>query len=267
MTGGRVQGRVFGEVAGEYERIRPGYPPALVEDVLEYAALDGRPALEAGAGTGKATLAFAERGARITAVEPDPAMLAVLRARLAGSPAEHSVRPVLGTFEEFAESFDCTDGPAAAEKFGLLYSAQAWHWVDPVRRWDLAARVLGSGGALALFWNGDQLADPGAMETLLATQRRYAPQLVAQTSHATPEPPGPREQLVAHLAFGELVDREYEWERQLSTLDFVGLLSTLSPYRILDEPVRAQLFGALLAGLPDPVTLSMSTVLHLARRA
>ncbi|WP_460492072.1 hypothetical protein [Dactylosporangium cerinum] len=58
---GRVRARVFGEVADDYERFRPDYPPALIDDVLAYAGLDGAAALEVGAGTGKATVAFAER--------------------------------------------------------------------------------------------------------------------------------------------------------------------------------------------------------------
>src|SRR4051812_37134294 len=75
--------RSFGAVADTYDRVRPGYPIALVTDVLDFA---GGPAeaLEIGAGTGKATRAFAQvaRGLTITALEPDPAMSAVLTRRL-----------------------------------------------------------------------------------------------------------------------------------------------------------------------------------------
>lgn len=55
MTVERLRARVFGEVAGEYDRIRPGYPDQLFDDVIAYAALGSRQALEVGAGTGKAT--------------------------------------------------------------------------------------------------------------------------------------------------------------------------------------------------------------------
>ena len=49
----------FGSVAAAYERFRPGYPDALVDQVLTYAGRPVRTALEIGAGTGKATRAFA----------------------------------------------------------------------------------------------------------------------------------------------------------------------------------------------------------------
>jgi hypothetical protein len=52
MTTRERQG-VFGEVADDYDRIRPGYPGQLVDDVP--AAAGPGPVLEVGAGTGKAT--------------------------------------------------------------------------------------------------------------------------------------------------------------------------------------------------------------------
>src|SRR4051794_37336193 len=112
MTVDPVRARVFGQVAREYERIRPGYPADLVTDVLAYAPPG--PALEVGAGTGKATAAFAARGVTVTALEPDRQMLDVLRAKLPG------VACVPATFEEHT----------AEQPYALLYSAQAWHWTD-----------------------------------------------------------------------------------------------------------------------------------------
>ena len=54
----------FGEVAELYDEVRPSYPAELVEDVIALAPLDGDAprALEVGAGTGKATVLFAQRG-------------------------------------------------------------------------------------------------------------------------------------------------------------------------------------------------------------
>ncbi|MEV4924567.1 hypothetical protein [Streptomyces roseoverticillatus] len=61
----RERRHVFGDDADQYDAARPGYPGRLVEDVLGFAALPtGVPAVEVGAGTGKATLAFAARGTR-----------------------------------------------------------------------------------------------------------------------------------------------------------------------------------------------------------
>src|SRR6266704_964028 len=59
---------------------------------------------------------------------------------------------------------DDVSGFAGADGVGLLYSAQAWHWVQPEVRYQKAAEVLAPGGTLALFWHrtrwqGEQLRD------------------------------------------------------------------------------------------------------------
>ena len=94
------------------------------------------------AGTGKLTARPARRP-RLTviAVEPDPAMLAELRARL---PAGRRARP--GT----AETIPLPDGSVDAVLVG-----QAFHWFDPSGPLPEIARVLRPGGVLAALWNRD----------------------------------------------------------------------------------------------------------------
>ena len=60
----------FGAAASAYERFRPGYPAQLVDTVLAYSDQPIRSALEIGAGTGKATRIFAERGIGAATIEP-----------------------------------------------------------------------------------------------------------------------------------------------------------------------------------------------------
>jgi SAM-dependent methyltransferase len=269
----QVRARVFGAVADEYQRIRPGYPDRLFDDVLAYEAGARGRALEVGAGTGKATLAFADRGVRITALEPDPEMAAVLSRRTAGRP-EVTVR--VASFEDGAP---LTDPPP--QRYGLLYSAQAWHWTDPATRWERAAATLRPGGALALFWNDDQLADPECATAVMAVHQRVAPDMDAAAGPVRrPEPPTPpedgpvsaddewpRSELLGRPEFGELTERQYRWSRHLSAADYAALLNTHSEYRILDPATRQRLLDALATTLPARVELAVSTVLYLARRA
>jgi SAM-dependent methyltransferase len=252
MTVDPVRARVFGQVAREYERIRPGYPADLVTEVLAYAPPG--PVLEIGAGTGKATAAFTARGALVTALEPDRQMLDVLRAKLPGVPA------VPETFEEHTP----------AQPYALLYSAQAWHWTDPATRWPRAAAALAPAGALALFWNGDQFTDPAARDTFVAVHQRLAPQVDLHSGPPVEDDPvtdQPWQELIGRAEFTDFQRRFYNWRRELSVQDFLALLSTMSAYRILDAGLRDELFTALRGELPAQLTLTMGTVLYLARRA
>jgi SAM-dependent methyltransferase len=248
----KIRALVFGEVAHDYDRVRPGYPAELVDDVLAFARLeDGGPVLDIGAGTGRAALAFAARGAAVTALEPDPAMAAVLRNKNAGVVVE------VAALERTA---------AARNHFGLVTSAQSWHWTDPETRHENVAALLRPRGALAIFWNRDWFADPALAQAHLAVHREVAPQMdpslgpVAEREY--PELPD----LAAHPAFTDVERRIYRWTRSLRRDDTLTLLSTHSEYRILPDDTRHRLFAALAPLLPDTVEFAGGTVLFLARR-
>src|SRR5271170_4393101 len=107
----------FGGVAELYDRSRPSYPPALVDAVLEFAgAGEGDRALEVGAGTGKATVLFAERGLHVVAIEPSADMAEIARRNTA---AYENVTIEETEFERWRP-----DG----REFRVLFSGQAWHW-------------------------------------------------------------------------------------------------------------------------------------------
>jgi len=136
----------FGSVADLYDHARPSYPSALVDNVIEYAGggvggAGAVRALEVGAGTGKATVLFAERGLDVVALEPSPEMTAVARRNFAG-------------YENIAmEQAEFERWRAPEHEFRLVFSAQAWHWIAPEVRYVAARAALEDGGALAAFWN------------------------------------------------------------------------------------------------------------------
>jgi SAM-dependent methyltransferase len=170
--------------------------------------------------------------------------------------------PVLVVTERFED--------AAAGNFPLLFSAQAWHWVDPARRWDVAADVLRPGGTIALFWNEDRFADP---EVQAAADAAYAAH--ARINDWSTEPlreeslrnRWPATDLRTHPAFTDVATRLFRWERSLSRADYLAYLGTHSPVLRLDDATRGRLFEAIGAGLPDVVRLAEDTALYLATRA
>jgi SAM-dependent methyltransferase len=132
-------GELFDAIAEDYDRFRPGYPPALVDEACAIAGLrPGSPVLEIGCGTGQLTVALAERGLRIDAVDPGPNMVAAARRR---APV---ARFHVGRFED-------VELPAGG--FAAVFSAAAFHWVEPDVGWVKVARLLRPGGVLALLWH------------------------------------------------------------------------------------------------------------------
>jgi trans-aconitate methyltransferase len=251
MTVDQERARSFGSVAEQYDRVRPDYPAELIDDVLAYAALGAHRAVEVGAGTGKATLAFAGRRVPITAVEPDPQMAAVLQRKA----REHDVEVVVSGFE----------GWTPRQAYGLLYCGQAWHWVDPAVRWELAADALAPGGAIALFWNRDRPSDDAVSEVLRAIHAEMQPATWREAPPATDDEKQWAE-LSEHPRFTDFRGEIYRWRRPMATADFVANLGTLSAYLMLGPEVRDTLFAAILDRLDERIELTMDTVLYLARR-
>jgi len=126
----------FGSVADLYDRFRPA-PPAELADVLGEIA--GREVLEIAAGTGLCTRFLASHGARLSVVEPDDDMRAVLCAR----------SPQIRAFAAHAESL-----PFADCSFDVVVTSSAWHWFRQPDALNEVARVLGDRGELWVLGNG-----------------------------------------------------------------------------------------------------------------
>jgi len=136
----RRRGELFDDVAEAYDAARRGYPPELVDAAVEQGRLvAGSRVVEVGCGTGKLTEALVERGLHVDAVDPGPRMIDVARRRVGNS---NLVDFHVGRFEE-------VDLPAG--EFDAVFSATAFHWIDPQVSWRKAAELLRPGGLLALL--------------------------------------------------------------------------------------------------------------------
>jgi len=151
--------RNFGSIAELYERVRPGYPAEAVEWLLGESAV----VADVGTGTGKLTDALLASGRDVTAVDPDPGMLAVLTAKHPGVPT------VAGTAEQL---------PFADATFDAVTFGQSWHWVDPPRGSAEVARVLRPGGTLGLVWNIRDAREPWVAELADILDHRSADELM-----------------------------------------------------------------------------------------
>ncbi|MEW2416473.1 class I SAM-dependent methyltransferase [Streptomyces sp. NPDC046866] len=235
--------RVFGEVAELYDATRPGYPEPLVREVLAYAALGRRAALEVGAGTGKATVPFAAAGTPLVCIEPDERMADVLRRNTASSP---QVQVEVGPFEDWL--------PSESRSFGLLLAATSWHWLDPERRWDLVHGALAPGGAVALFWNLQGVRDAELHAALAEVDRRHG---MANAPHGEPassfgDVPGnggavpgswPDAECRRDGRFTDLRAHRFRREHHWATDRYVGHLASLSHYRVLAAEQRERLLA------------------------
>ncbi len=169
------QATSFGAQAEVYDRARPEYPSEAVAWMLP---ADARDVADVGAGTGKLTSGLVAEGRTLTAIDPDPQMLARLSERLPG------IRTLVGT----GENLPLPDASMDAVVFG-----QAWHWVEPPRASAEVARVLRPGGTLGLIWNVRDDGEPWVRELTAVMHTSDAEELIAAGGPVVAEPFGPLE--------------------------------------------------------------------------
>lgn len=248
------RGLSFGPIAESYEQYRPGYPDALFHVVAAYA---GRPiptALEIGAGTGKATRLFAGHGVRVTATEPDAAMLAQLRAT-----SPRGVTAVRAALEDLQ----------LGSTYRLVYAAASLHWTAARGRWDRVSSLLEPGGVFASFGGPFELSDPAVEDAVGAARASFMETDDVPSPDGTPpdEPlQWPGTELQRSGLFHDIRQEVVERRLRMTAHDYLGYLSTVSAYLQLPPGQRRDVFDAIAAVLPETVAITADIIVHLARR-
>lgn len=166
----RQYGRVFDEVAVEYDRSRPGYPRELLEEACALAGLGrGDRVLEVGCGSGQLTRDLLAAGLDVVAVEPGAQLLSLAAGNLEGT----------GEVTFVNARFD--DAQLPCGHFRAVFAASSFHWIDPEVSWAKVAEVLAPGGTLALMQHCglEEQRSLDDRQALLSTLARVAPELAA----------------------------------------------------------------------------------------
>ena len=196
----RGYGKVFDEIAAEYDRRRPAYPDELIDQACQVAGLgSGDRVLEIGCGSGQLTRGLVARDLHVTALEPGKNLLALAGRNLEGAPGLEFVN---ARFE---------DALLARDQFQAVFSASAFHWVDPKVSWQKTAEVLVPGGTLALvqyFGLEESRSKPDQDAVLAANYVRVALEDVMSAPY-----PGP-------CMHEMLFDEHFLKETGITTLDF-----------------------------------------------
>jgi len=262
-------GSSFGAAAAAYAEHRPGYAEAAVRWALEPVSVSsgGRPCcpgrlrrraqtppltggspppvppgplrvLDLGAGTGKLTATLVGLGTEVTAVEPDPDMLAELRRNL------RSVRSLPGSAEEI---------PLPDASVDAVLVGQALHWFDLDRAIPEIARVLTPGGVLAALWNVDDdligwvaaLAEISKGQSNVTLLRWRA-----RAGHARQE----RLAAAGFGLFGTPEAGEFENGQHRTVDSLLATIATHSNFLVMEEPDRTRLLaqvGDFLRACPE----------------
>jgi SAM-dependent methyltransferase len=249
----------FDRVAEQYDAARPTYPDVLLDDLVELTRIpEGGRMLEIGPGTGKASVALAERGFELLGVELGEGLAAVARRRLAGFPA---AQIVVADFEQWE--------PEHAE-FDAVIAFTSFHWIAPELRYTKTVRLLRPGGALAVV-QPEHVLLPGVDVEFWAAAYAIFDEVVPHPDNRLPPAPEEvgdlREEIEASGLFDEVIVRQHLWSVDYTADEFVALLGTYSPMLSLPERQRDEIYSRLHAFITEHGGLTQTNlgVLNVAR--
>ncbi len=224
----------FDQVAHQYDAYRPGYPDELVQFIISTSQIPpGGRILEIGCGTGAATRLFAARGYEMVCVEPGANLAAVARSRL---PEGSRVSFEISTFEDWSED---------DQRFDLVLSAQAFHWVPVEIAYAKSSHLLLPSGRLALVWNMYPEPQGAIWEDMNRIYARLWPSTAKETITYL-ELAARRAQEIAGSGYYQPPQiGVFPWFETYTTEHYLGLLSTYSDHIALDPERRQALFSAV----------------------
>lgn len=221
--------RVFDDQVCEYDKYRPGYPKELIDDLVGLSQIrPGGNICEVGCGTGQITVDLLRRGYHVTAIEKGESLAAFASKKMKDF---DKLKIVNSPFEDWTTT----------DRFRLLISAQAFHWIQMESGVNKALALLEKGGSLALVWNVDQSNKTAFWRDTLDLYNRYMP--------VKPEQKNMEETIdnhwnyISHRKEFRLFERrEYYWDKLYTSPEYLGLLSTFSSHMSLKPNVRRMFF-------------------------
>jgi SAM-dependent methyltransferase len=264
----RFAADLYRGTAAYYDRYRVPYPEAMIGDLVRRARVSGRGRLlDLACGTGQLAFSLRRWFAEVWAVDQEPDMVDLVRAKAAASGAAE-VRPVASSAETLR---------AEPESFELAVIGNAFHRLG---RDLVAGRIFGwlePGGYLALCWSSSPWAGAADWQrALAATLERWTAELGA--GHRVPagwdaERRGrPDIRVLAEAGFEAAGRREFTAEQRWSLAELAGYVRSTSvlPPAVLGGQAGA--FDADLAAALGPhgrgggFTQTVSFAYDLARK-
>jgi ubiquinone/menaquinone biosynthesis C-methylase UbiE len=234
---GRFAADLYRGTAGYYDKYRLSYAEAMIEDLARRAEVSehGR-LLDLACGTGHLAFALHQWFCEVWAVDQEPDMVEVVRAKAVAERAGH-IQPIVSS----AESLE-----AEADSFDLVVIGNAFHRLD---RDLLAGRILRwlkPGGYLALCWSsGPWAGEEDWQRALAATLDKWQAALGAEdrvpAGWDLPRKRRPDLQLLADAGFEVAGRREFPVEHRWSLPELAGYVRSTSflPASVLGDQAAA----------------------------
>ena len=211
---------LFASAVTQYARYRSGYPAREVDRLADLVGVDrSSTVIDIGCGTGQLTVPLAERAGTVIAVDPVAEMLDAGRARALAQGLTNIT---------WLQGDSRTIEPLVPRGADLATFAASFHWTDRAEVLRGLDRTLGPGAHVVTINDDlDAAADPDWVLAVTRLREEFLgdhktgtdPWRNAAVSHR---------QIIEESPFNEVQSLRWEWERQLTVDEAVGLQFTYS---------------------------------------
>ncbi len=249
----------FNTEAEKYEKMRPGYVPALYDDIFHFIPISNKSnVLEIGIGGGQATLPILRTGCKLTAVEYGENFVTLCQKKFED----------FANFTAVASKFE--DYPFENDSLDLIYSASAFHWVPEEIGYNKVFALLKSGGAFARFAN-HPYKDKGREAIHEAIQKIYAVYMPDSKfgREYSEEDAFLRAKIAGKYGFTDISHKLYHRTRHFTAAEYIELLGTYSDHIAIPEITRNKFFFEIeeaINSLGGEITMYDTLDLELARK-
>jgi len=222
--------QVFDDNVVNYNKFRPKYPLELIDDIIRLSGINPSGIiLEIGCGTGQITLPFAQKGYRITGLEKGKSL------------AEYTRKNLLKYSHADVRNITFEDWKTKGEKYDIVLSAQAFHWIEVDYGLRKASQLLKSNGSICLIWNLDRSEKTHFWKLTEPIYKKYFPPIRSNRNlefYVNLY----RKKINDLDIFEDVQYNRYEWEQSYQKDEYIGLLKTFSDHMTLEESNREKFF-------------------------
>lgn len=241
---------IYKGTAWYYSRFRPRYPETLVTLVRDTFSLDGRGRLlDLGCGPGTVALRLAHLFEHVTAMDPEPDMLAEGRAQ-ADYAGISNIEWRRGSSEDLSP---------ALGRFRLVTMGNSFHWMDRARTLDALYELVIVGGGIAVVGEGAPIPAPPPTPWRVAINdvaKKYVGDRTLPWDPVKHQPEDKHQAYIARSRFSDLTSYTESFEVTWTIDSMIGNLYSMSfcSRRVLGDRVDAferDLRAAILAVEPS----------------
>ncbi len=221
------QSMSFDKSSDYYDNFRPSYPEKLINDIVNKTGVNSKSAiLEIGAGSGKATELFVNKGFQITCIEPGENLAKKGELKFQQS---NQVNYIVSRFEEWE---------GEKEHYDLILSAQAFHWVPKPIGYEKCYNALKESKYMCLFWNYYFASENNYDVELQELFKEYPIGYLDTKESLENKINYTVEEIHQTGLFKNIEVIQYPWSLEYDDNQYIGFLKTGNGYLTMDDRTR-----------------------------